>query len=301
MAHFTTLLPEQIHLQGEWYVAVVEISWPDLIENVTEGKICTQKISKHSSEEAETPKKHRFSHASQNYGMVAMLDPRKRSVPSKDKLAKHGEEEFDTIPAGFYPTIDTLLETIFSKLYNNNNSKADPDTLPVNWKVCSVSQLLDVIYKGAEDEKIIVRVVSRDLKNILGTDTLTDCDQEGGTTDTDIAKAKQLRLNDGENIAKRRGKYPVDLTAGCHTMFLYCELVQNEISGDTQTALLRALPLSSSVKSNHQNFTKLQWRRLIKCSIQSITISLRSETGDLIPFFSRGRTNLTLQFKRGDN
>ena len=84
-------------------------------------------------------------------------------------------------------------------------------------------------------------------------------------------------------------------------MFLYCDLVQNEILGDTQTALLRAIPLSSSVKSNHKNFTELQWRRLIKSSIQSITISLRSETGDLIPFFSRGRTNLTLQFKRSGN
>ena len=82
MAHFTTLLPEQTHLQGEWYVAVVEISWPDLIETVTEGKISTQKISKHSSEEeAETPKTHRFSYASQNYGMATMLDSRKRSVP----------------------------------------------------------------------------------------------------------------------------------------------------------------------------------------------------------------------------
>ena len=296
MAHFTTLLPEQIHLEGEWDVAVVEISWPDLIENVTEGKISSRKVSKHPSEETETPKRHRVSHASQNYGMVTMLDPRKRS---KDKVGKYGEEEFDTIPAGFYPTIETLLETIFSKVYNN---KADTDTLPVKWKVCSVSQLLEVIFRGTEDEKIIVRAVSRDLKNILGTDTLIDCTQEGGATDTtDIVKAKQLRLIDGDNIANRRGKYPVDLTAGCHTMFLYCDLVQNEILGDTQTALLRAIPLSSSVKSNHQNFTKLQWRRLIKCSIQSITISLRSETGDLIPFFSRGRTNLTLQFKRRGN
>ena len=89
-----------------------------------------------------------------------MRDLRKRSVPSKDKVGKYGEEEFDTIPVGFYPTTDILLETIFSKVYNK---KADPDTLPVKWKVCSVSKL-DVIYKGAEDEKIILRAVSRDLK-----------------------------------------------------------------------------------------------------------------------------------------
>ena len=91
----------------------------------------------------------------------------------------------------------------------------------------------------------------------------------------------------------------VDLTAGCHTMFLYCDLVHNEILGDTRSALLRAIPLSTTTTSNNQRtFSKLQWRRLINCSIQSITISLRSETGELIPFLSRGRTNVTLQFKR---
>ena len=80
-------------------------------------------------------------------------------------------------------------------------------------------------------------------------------------------------------------------------MFLYCDLVHNEILGDTQSALLRAIPLSTTTTSNNQRtFSKLLWRRLINCSIQSITISLRSETGDLIPFLSRGRTNVILQF-----
>ena len=35
-------------------------------------------------------------------------------------------------------------------------------------------------------------------------------------------------------------KYSVGLTAGRHTMFLYCDLVDNEILGDTRSALLRA-------------------------------------------------------------
>ena len=156
-----------------------------------------------------------------------MLDPRKQSVPSKDKVGKYGEEVFDTIPAGLYPTIGTLLETIFSKVYNN---KADPNMLPVKWKVCSISQI-DSIYKCAEDEKIIVRAVSRDLKNILRTYTLIDCDQEGGATDPDKGKAKQLKLNVGDKITSRRGKYPVDLTARCFTMFLYCALVQKRNLG----------------------------------------------------------------------
>ena len=35
---FTSFLPEQIHLKGEWEVAISEISYPSLYQNVTEGK-----------------------------------------------------------------------------------------------------------------------------------------------------------------------------------------------------------------------------------------------------------------------
>ena len=35
---FTIFLPKQIHLKGEWEVAISEISYPSLYQNVTEGK-----------------------------------------------------------------------------------------------------------------------------------------------------------------------------------------------------------------------------------------------------------------------
>ena len=43
-----------------------------------------------------------------------------------------------------------------------------------------------------------------------------------------------------------QGSFPVDLTGGCPTMFLYCNLVQNDLLGDRQTALLRAVPLQAN-------------------------------------------------------
>ena len=38
LSSFTKFLPEQIHLKGEWEVAISEISYPSLYQNVTEGK-----------------------------------------------------------------------------------------------------------------------------------------------------------------------------------------------------------------------------------------------------------------------
>ena len=38
ISSFTNFLPEQIHLKVEWEVAISEISFPSLYQNVTEGK-----------------------------------------------------------------------------------------------------------------------------------------------------------------------------------------------------------------------------------------------------------------------
>ena len=39
LSSFTTLLPEPFNLPGEWQEALVELSWPAMIRNVTDGQI----------------------------------------------------------------------------------------------------------------------------------------------------------------------------------------------------------------------------------------------------------------------
>ena len=50
LSSFTNFLPEQIHLKGEWEVAISEISYPSWYQNVTEGKL-TFVDGRESSEE----------------------------------------------------------------------------------------------------------------------------------------------------------------------------------------------------------------------------------------------------------
>ena len=122
-------------------------------------------------------------------------------------------------------------------------------------------------------------------------ETIIDCKEGSSTSRTNPSNSKTV------------SKFPIDISCVCNTIFLYCDVVQNEILGDTQTALLR-IPLSNFLSEhprqqylNYQTFTNLQWRRIVKSSIESIPISLRSESGHLLPFLSRGRTNITLQFR----
>ena len=124
LAHFTTLLPEEMQLQGTWEVAVVEISWPNLIKNVTEGKFTVQKVETLTTE-ASSRKRHPY--RGYTPGLVTMSDPRKRthSILQENKLEK---EKPHSIPCGCYPTIDCLLDTIFRQIF----SEADHATLPWN-------------------------------------------------------------------------------------------------------------------------------------------------------------------------
>ena len=38
LSSFTNFLPEQVNLEGQWEVAISEITYPSMYQNVTEGK-----------------------------------------------------------------------------------------------------------------------------------------------------------------------------------------------------------------------------------------------------------------------
>ena len=48
---FTNFLPEQLNLEGQWEVAISEMSYPSMYQNITEGyfKFCDEKLSKSTS------------------------------------------------------------------------------------------------------------------------------------------------------------------------------------------------------------------------------------------------------------
>ena len=245
MARFTTLLPNKVELTGDWEVALLEVSWPGKVKNITNASFTIS----------------RFDNANRP------LRP----------------EHNQTIPAGFYPTVDTLLTKLFKTIYEHG----EYDNIPVSWKVDPVSEKLEVSFTGqAPEDQFWILFKSDDLSNTLGV------------TDAICGTVESQRQKGFASL----GTFPVDLQGGRHTMFIYCDLVQNEILGDSQAALLRVIPLQQNVASTgatcYRTFDKMQWKRLNKSNFQSITISLCDESGQLMPFVSIGRTNITLSFRR---
>ena len=112
---------------------------------------------------------------------------------------------------------------------------------------------------------MVIQAVSQDLKNILGMITIIDCQNAEQRQDSrenfnygfhdDQQNTSELR------VVETSGRWPVDVNASSHTMFLYYDLVQNETLDDTQTASLRSIPVESPFSPkrrrevNHRSFS----------------------------------------------
>ena len=89
-------------------------------------------------------------------------------------------------------------------------------------------------------------------------------------------------------------------------MFIYLDIIHYQIVGDTKTPLLRVIDTNRRVKNgyactiepNHRKvFSNLDFKKLLVNSISNISVSLRTETGGLVPFAVGGKIVLTVKFQ----
>ena len=234
MASFKTQLPVPIELDETWTAALSEISFPSIINNVTDGRISFCIAKKHAKQ---------------------------RVLETQIKL-------------GAYTSVDAIMKEIERVTFGSDGKKQ------LTWAIDNETQILQVQLL----EKSFITLRSKNLKNILGfTD---DKPWVGPTTDK-----KPITAN-----------FPVDLQAGRHSMYVYCDLLGNEILGDKITQLLRVVPMSSLKQhrgpTTYLSVSNPQFKSIAKKYFHNVHIKLCDETGDIIPFLGVGRTNLTLLFKR---
>ena len=90
-------------------------------------------------------------------------------------------------------------------------------------------------------------------------------------------------------------------------MFIYLDIIHNQVVGETKEPLLRVIDTNRRVKngyacsneSNHRkSFSNLDYKKLLVNNIQSIAVNLQTETGRLVPFAGEGgKIVLTLKFQ----
>ena len=177
LANFTTLLPLSLVLHGTWEVALVELSWPGLIENVTEGLFSYQVNRDEQNRDTSTQEflveRPRFGN-----GMVSMYVPRSLLKRNSSTLEEEfSPEKYFSITKGCYSSVNSILQS----MCDNHCSSVgwDISQLPLSWDICEASQLLHLKFNTTSNKenkkKIRLKAVSEDLKNILGLEYLVDC------------------------------------------------------------------------------------------------------------------------------
>ena len=119
--------------------------------------------------------------------------------------------------------------------------------------------------------------------------------------------ANEHRLMKSDETKAYYGDFPANLCAGKHFIFIYTKIIENQYVGETKAPLLRVVDSKQRLKNDivyeleptyRIVFTNLDYKKLLTNTILSISIELRTETGQLVPFSGTGKVILTLQFKK---
>ena len=248
LASFTNFLPEQLYLDGDWEVALLEITYPALYNNITEGK----------------------------FWYVPQRSTSKKSNNEETREALNESYESVTILPGMYLSLDEIFQSMNDALRLRNRQSVE-----LKWKVDSITRHCEI--ELASDKSQLV-FASQDLCSILGFSQSVWFSSKG----------------------PHRSEFPIDVLR-FHSVMVYTDIVEFSIIGDTIAPILRCFPFNNKIQrdsisvtkySNYVSFDNLQFRRLLKNSIHSIKVELRSPTGELIPFVAVGITRLTLLFRK---
>ena len=91
--------------------------------------------------------------------------------------------------------------------------------------------------------------------------------------------------------------YVADLH-GTTNIYVYCDIVQPQIVGDTNAQLLRSIPVEGKLGDVvTKTFTNIQYVPIQTKSFEDVEVLLRSDTGSPVPF-ERGKVIATLHFRQ---
>lgn len=207
--------------------------------------------------------------------MVTVVTPGVLTPPPGILMAFEFKEDSACVPPGIYNSIETLIDII--------------NEIP-----CVVGHLK---FKYARNGYVTVSRVCESCVGLEHSFCFSDVLNKvlGFTGDDEILVAQE------DYIAQR----PASLANGTpNMMYVYTDICEPYITGDVYTPLLRVVPAAAADNRNYgsvkiRSFSPLRYVPLLRTSFQTITIDIRDEFGEPIPF-EHGTLTVTLHFKRTD-
>lgn len=235
-AHYTTMLPHEINLQGDWAVALTEIQFP--------------------------------------YNFVHIANDDEAQVIISNDYGNVSGQFIRYVSRGLYENVDDLIRNLNSAANVKDFFKFEYDRKDGGY--VKIRQLC-----GDCESQIHTIEFSKKLKDILGFEFT------------------EYSIRDKHTII---GSSPPSLARGLpNKMFVYSDICEPYITGDTQTPLLRIVPLNINKyvygTMRDISFSSANYIPLLHNSFRTIEIDIRDAYGNPIPF-DYGPLNVTLHFKR---
>ena len=122
-----------------------------------------------------------------------------------------------------------------------------------------------------------------------------------GTSATVIIPPPPTHSPDGSYPFRKVAEDVVNLNRGFDTIYVYTDVVESRMVGDSIAPLLRALPVGGIHGATvSDRFTNIHYVPLLYSHFKSIEMDIRDDTGRRVPF-EYGRVTVTLHFRRRRN
>jgi len=174
-----------------------------------------------------------------------------------------------TLPKGYYKSVSDVISTLTSQLGRNDYAisfKYDAITLKTTMKVAP--------------RKIVE--MSPSLSHMLGFST---CSFRGD--------------RQSDSVTTFESDLFPDSRLGSTSMYVYCDVIEPVVVGDSKVQLLRTLPFLDKPEA-HQSFTNPLYVPVQKKHFDSIEVNIITDTGDPVSF-TVGKSIVVLHFRRSSN
>ena len=265
LASFRNFFNDEIQLSGDWRVALSEIIFPTKIQHVVNGDLIA-------------------------YSLKGYEESQRISSDANVISRPYSGEKFSFM-TGNFETVAQLLFTIKRTVGLPNFS----------FHEIKSTGKYEILFGKNEG----ITFPSEEIPSIVGFTGIPD--KHGVHIGYKMNTATSNKLMKSDETKAFYGEFPADLCAGKHLIFIYTNIIEYQYVGDAKAPLLPVIDSKQRLKngsvceleSTHRTvFSNLDYKKLLSNTIQSISIELRTEKGQLVPFSGTGKVILTLQFKK---
>ena len=278
IATFKTLLPERKDLEGDWQVGLVEVAYPVSWHNVEHGQwfqVCA--YSGPAGRQVDVGEGKIYISEGRYQTPKDLIDQMKlvwgqhwwlvrKQLQDKKNPTLGPNEQKTVVPAG---TVMNHIERVTSV---REDEEQVPSMTNLSFRVEFNEKTNKV--KFFVDSKAYYMKFSKKLKQILDV---------GDRNDAELSYSSESE---------------VDVNRARHTMFVYCDLVEDSIVGDVRAPLLRTTLASGKYGEDvREVFNKPMYIPLRTNHFDTIQIAIKTETGEDMPF-NYGISYVILHFRR---